>query len=179
MRIMAMEKIKRIIPYAVVLLVSVYFYVLAGRFGCEPKAGNLGPDFWPKLLLGLTMAVCLYEIAKTILFQRGRVLERAADEEKAGTPKRYNGLLIIGTLMTVAYVYFVSILGFILCTFLYLVLFMVVGRYRKVWVIAANSVIGTVLFVVIFMKVVYVSLPLGQGPFQHFSLLLLNMLGIK
>jgi putative tricarboxylic transport membrane protein len=175
---MAIEKIKRLIPCAVILVVSAYFYVLAGRFGFDAKAGNLGPDFWPKLLLGLTMVVCLYEIAKTALFYRGKALEDDAGEEKAGAPKRYPGLLIIGTLMTVAYVYFVNILGFILCTFLYLALFMVVGRYRKLWVIAANSVIGTVLFVVIFMKAVYVSLPLGQGPFQQFSLLALKMLGI-
>lgn len=174
-----MEKIKRIIPYAVVLLVSAYFYVLAGRFEFPAKAGNLGPDFWPKLLLGLTMAACLYEIAKTALFHRGKALEDDAGEEKAEAPKRYPRLLIIGALMTVAYVWFLDILGFILCTFLYFALFMVVGRYRKVWVIAANSAIGTVLFVVIFMKAVYVSLPIGYGPFQQFSLLVLRMLGIK
>jgi putative tricarboxylic transport membrane protein len=176
---MAMEKIKQIIPYAVGLLVSAYFYVLACQFGVVTRAGNLGPDFWPKLLLGLTMAACLYEIAKIALFHRGKALEDDAGEEKAEAPKRYPGLLLIGTVMTVAYVYFLNILGFILCTFLYLALFMVVGRYRKVWVIAANSGIGTLLFVVIFMKVVYVSLPLGEGPFQQFSLLGLKMLGIK
>lgn len=176
---MTKEKIKRIIPYAVVLLTSVYFYILAGRFGFDAKAGNLGPDFWPKLLLGLTMVVCLYEIAKTALFYRGNGLKDGAGEEKAEAPKQYTGLLLLGGLMTVAYVYFVSILGFILCTFLYLTFFMIVGRYRKVWVVAANSVIGTILFVVVFMKVVYVSLPLGQGPFQQFSLLVLKMLGIK
>lgn len=176
---MAMEKIKRIIPYAVVLLISVFFWVLACRFGCETRSGNLGPDFWPKLLLGLTMVVCLYEIAKTALFYQRNALEDDDGEEKAETPKRYPGLLVIGALLTVAYVYFVTIVGFILCTFLFLLLFMIVGRYRKVWVIAANSVIGTVLFVLIFMKAVYVSLPLGQGPFQQFSLLVLKMLGIK
>ena len=176
---MAIEKIKRIIPYAVVLLISIFFWVLACRFGCETRSGNLGPDFWPKLLLGMTMVVCLYEIAKTALFYRGNELGDDAGEKKAEAPKHYPGLLVIGALMTVAYVYFVSILGFILCTFLFLLLFMIVGRYRKVWVIAANSVIGTVLFVLIFMKAVYVSLPLGQGPFQQFSLLVLKMLGIK
>ena len=175
---MAMEKIKRIIPYAVVLLVSVYFYFLAAQFGVVTRRGNLGPDFWPKLILGLTMATCMYEIAKTLLFHRGKAEDDGA-EKKAEAPKRYPGLLIIGTLMTVAYVYFLNILGFILCTLLYLALFMVVGRYRKVWVIAANSVIGTVLFAVIFMKVVYVSLPFGEGPFEQFSLLVFTMLGIK
>jgi putative tricarboxylic transport membrane protein len=175
---MAIEKIKRIIPYAVVLLVSIYFYYLAGQFGVVTRRGNLGPDFWPKLILGLTMAACMYEIAKTVLFHRGKAEDDGA-EKKAESPKRYPGLLIIGTLMTVAYVYFLNTLGFILSTLLYLALFMAVGRYRKVWVIAANSVIGTVLFAVIFMKVVYVSLPLGEGPFEQFSLLVFTMLGIK
>lgn len=174
-----MEKIKRIIPYTIVLLVSVYFYVLAGRFGFVAKAGSLGPDFWPKLFLGLTILVCLYEIVKTTLFHRGTALKEDAGEEKEEVPKRYLGRLMIGTLLTLGYVYFVSILGFILCTFLFLPLFMIVGRYRKVWLIAANSVIGTVLFVVIFMKAVYVSLPLGVGPFQQFSLLIMKILGIQ
>ena len=176
---MAREKVKRIIPYAVIVLVSAYLYFLAGQFGFVAKAGNLGPDFWPKLLLGLTMAVCLYEIVKTALFSPGaapgKKMEGATDEG----PRRYTGLLLIGTVLTIAYVYFVTLLGFILCTFIYLALFMTVGRYRKFWVIAANSLIGTVLFALIFMKVVYVSLPLGEGPFQKFSLLFLTLLGIK
>lgn len=175
---MVMEKIRRLIPYAVVLIVSAYFYVLAGRFEFVARAGNLGPDFWPKLLLGLTMAVCLYEIAKTVFF-RGTAPENGIDKEKEATSKTYPGLLVIGTVLIVAYVYFVSILGFILCTFLYIILFIIVGRYRKPWVIAANGILGTVLAVFVFMKAVYVSLPLGQGPFQQFSLLVLNLLGIK
>jgi hypothetical protein len=176
---MVMEKIKRVIPYAVILLVSAYFYVLAGRFQYPAKAGNLGPDFWPKLLLGLTMAACLYEIAKTAFLHRAKAPGDDAGAEKAEAPRRYPGLLIIGILMTVAYVYFLDILGFIFCTLVYLALFMVVGRYRKIWVIAVNSVIGTLLFVVLFMKVVYVSLPIGVGPFQQFSLLVMKILGIK
>lgn len=176
---MAMEKIRRLIPYALVLLISIFFWVLACRFGCETRSGNLGPDFWPKLLLGLTMVVCLYEIAKTALFYRGKGHDAGEEKAAAEAPKHYPGLLVIGALLTVAYVYFVTILGFILCTFLFLVLFMIAGRYRNVWVIAANSVIGTVLFVMIFMKAVYVSLPLGQGMFQQFSLLVLKMVGIK
>ena len=175
---MAMDKMKRIIPYAVVLAISAYFYVLAGRFVFTVRTGNLGPDFWPKLLLGLTMLVCLYEIAKVALFHRVKVLEDNGGEEQTEAPKRYNGLLIIGALLTVAYVYFVSIAGFILCTFCYLALFMIIGRYRKVWVIAANSIVGTVLLVYIFMKVVYVSLPLGVEPFSAVSLLLLRVMGV-
>jgi putative tricarboxylic transport membrane protein len=179
---MAAEKAKRIIPYLIILLVSLYFYYLAGQFRFSAKPGNLGPDFWPKLLLGLTIAACLYEIIKTAFFLRIVPAKAAAEEQSAKaatTKKAYPELLVIGTVMTVAYVYFVATLGFIICTFLYFALFMIVGRYRKIWAILANSVVGTLVLVVIFMKIVYVSLPLGQEPFSGVTFFVLRMLGIK
>jgi uncharacterized protein with PQ loop repeat len=179
---MVAEKAKRIIPYVIIVLVSLYFYYLAGQFRFSAKAGNLGPDFWPKLLLGLTMAACLYEIVKMALFLKFAPPKEAAEEQsaKAQTKKKtYPGLLVIGIAMTVAYAYFVTTLGFILCTFLYFALFMIVGRYRKIWAILANSVAGTLVLVVIFMKIVYVSLPLGQEPFSGVTFFVLGILGIK
>jgi putative tricarboxylic transport membrane protein len=179
---MAVEKLKKIVPYVIILLVSLYFYYLAGQFRFSAKPGNLGPDFWPKLLLGLTMAACLYEIIKTALFLKMAPPKEAAGEQptKAESKKKtYPGLLVIGIAMTVAYVYFVATLGFIICTFLYFALFMIVGRYRKIWAILANSVVGTLVLVVIFMKIVYVSLPLGQEPFSGVTFFVLRMLGIK
>lgn len=179
---MAAEKAKRIIPYVIILLVSLYFYYLAGQFRFSAKPGNLGPDFWPKLLLGLTVAACLYEIIKTAFFLKMASPTEATEDKSAkaqSKKKTYPGLLVIGIVMTVAYAYFVAILGFIICTFLYFVLFMIVGRYRKIWAILANSVIGTLVLVVIFMKIAYVSLPLGQEPFSGVTFFVLRMLGIK
>ena len=179
---MAAEKAKRIIPYVIILLVSLYFYYLAGQFRFSVKPGNLGPDFWPKLLLAFTTVACLYEIIKTAFFLRIVPTKEAAEDQPAkGVSKKqtYPGLLVIGIAMTVAYAYFVTTLGFILCTFLYFVLFMIVGRYRKIWAILVNSVVGTLVLVVIFMKVVYVSLPLGQEPFSGVTFFVLRMLGIK
>lgn len=179
---MASEKIRKIIPYVIILFVSLYFYYLAGQFRFSAKPGNLGPDFWPKLLLGLTMVACLYEIVKTALFLKATPPEEAAEEQpaKAATTKKtYPELLVIGIAMTVAYVYFISSLGFVLCTFLYFALFMIVGRYRKIPAILINSVIGTLVLVFIFMKIVYVSLPIGQEPFSSMTLFVLKLMGIK
>jgi hypothetical protein len=179
---MAAEKAKRIIPYVIILLVSLYFYYLAGQFRFSAKPGNLGPDFWPKLLLGLTMVACFYEIIKTAFFLKIAPPNKTAEEQSAkaeSKKKTYPELLIIGIAMTVAYAYFVTILGFIICTFLYFALFMIVGRYRKVRAILANSVVGTLVLVLIFMKLVYVSLPLGQEPFSLVSLFVLKLMGIK
>jgi putative tricarboxylic transport membrane protein len=53
------------------------------------------------------------------------------------------------------------------------------GRYRRPGVIASVALIGSFLFVLVFMKIVYVSLPLGVAPFQAVSLAILAMLGIR
>jgi len=70
------------------------------------------------------------------------------------------------------------VLGFFLATAIYLAAFMLVGRYRRYGVIAVTSVVGSLVFVFVFMKIVYVSLPLGIGPFQSVSTALMALLGI-
>jgi len=176
---MSREKIQKMVPYGIIILISVYFYGLAGQFRFSARPGHLGPDFWPKMLLALTMLTCLYEIIKTAFFTKITREEKSPSEKKAATRRSYPELLVIAIVMTFAYVYFISVLGFVLCTFLYFFLFMIVGRYRKIWAVLLNSVIGTLVLVFVFMKIVYVSLPLGQEPFLSISLFILGLLGVK
>lgn len=184
---MALYKVKKIAPYVIISLAALYLYSLANTFEYVARAGNLGPDFWPKAILVLTMVICLYEIVKNVFSspinvdgEEAKAETGAGDNSDAKETKRsYTALLLIGIVMTMAYVFFVEILGFLLCTFLYLVLFMYLGRYRRVLVILANSFIGTLLTAIIFMKVVYVSLPHGKGPFAAIELFVLNLMGIK
>jgi putative tricarboxylic transport membrane protein len=56
---------------------------------------------------------------------------------------------------------------------------MLIGRYRRYGVIAAASIGGSLAFVFVFMRIVYVSLPLGVGAFQKLSLWLLATLGVR
>jgi putative tricarboxylic transport membrane protein len=80
--------------------------------------------------------------------------------------------------ITALYVPGMDYLGFFLATVAYLAAFMAVGRYRRWGVVAATSVLGSLAFVYVFMKVVYVSLPLGVGPFRDVSTALMSVLGI-
>ena len=91
----------------------------------------------------------------------------------------YPRLLLLGMVMTVAYVALIETLGFFLCTFLYLAGFMLIGRYRRIGVVAVTSLIGSLVFMFVFMKIVYVSLPLGQEPFVRVSLMLMRLMGIR
>jgi putative tricarboxylic transport membrane protein len=54
-----------------------------------------------------------------------------------------------------------------------------IGRYRRIGVVLATSAIGALAFMFMFMKVVYVSLPLGVEPFAQVSFALMRIMGIK
>ncbi len=97
----------------------------------------------------------------------------------AAQEKTYPHLLWIGIAMTVAYAVLIDKLGFFLCTLIYLVAFMWIGRYRRIGVILVTSLIGSLAFMFMFMKIVYVSLPLGVDPFSQLSFLLMRLMAIK
>lgn len=184
------NRIRKALPYALLLAGAGYFYYLATGFDFVAPGGRIGPDFWPKAVLGLLIASCAYELVKIVFFDRSPadlsgvlqdIMQAApAEEPQAGDEAGpFPHLLAAGIVLTVAYVFLIDKLGFFLCTFLYLGAFMYVGRYRRLGVIIATGFLGSLAFVFIFMKVVYVSLPLGEAPFASVSLLLLHLLGIK
>ena len=67
---------------------------------------------------------------------------------------------------------------FFIGTALFLVLFSWVGGFRRAWPVALISVLGAFVLLVIFMRVAYISLPLGVGPFQQLSVTLLRLIGV-
>src|SRR5205085_9104624 len=97
----------------------------------------------------------------------------------AAEEKTYPHLLWIGIAITVAYAVLIEKLGFFLSTLLYLAAFMWIGRYRRLGVVAVTSLVGSLAFMFMFMKIVYVSLPLGMDPFSQVSFLLMRLMGIK
>ena len=184
-------RMSKILPYVIVLAIVSYLYFLAARMDFVAPGGRIGPDFWPKVILAMAMAACAYEIVKNLFFGKAdRDLEgvlasvlkdapmelpiAAAEEEKT-----YPHLLWIGIAMTVAYAILIDKLGFFLCTFIYLAAFMWIGRYRRIGVILFTSLIGSLAFMFMFMKIVYVSLPLGVDPFSQVSFLLMRLMGIR
>lgn len=181
-----LNRLLRAAPYIVVQLAAMYLYQVAGRIEFPAAPGRIGPDFWPKSILVLLGLVCVYEIIKNLLvgetFTAAGLLEKLMKDSGAteGEEKlrSYPLLLIGGVVLTIIYVVSIEKLGFFLATIAYLALFMTIGRYRRWGVIAAASVFGALALMFIFMKVVYVSLPLGVEPFSAVSLWLLRVMGV-
>lgn len=183
---------KKIFPYLIVLAAAAALYAAALQISFQRAPGRIGPDAWPKAILILTMIVCVYEIVRTVIFDKERkeaeglldIIEEESAEDHTkdideDPPPTYKHLLIGGIGLTVGYVWLFNVLGFFLDTLLYLVLFMVIGRYRKPGVVLASGLIGSLAFMFVFMKIVYVSLPIGQAPFSVVSLALMRLMGIR
>jgi hypothetical protein len=172
-------KLRAALPYVAVLLGAAFLYQRTGSFAALGREGNLGPAFWPRAVLVLLMVVCALEMLRVAFFFRAgppppSLHSPVTDEDEP----RFVQLLLGGIAITVLYVPGMDYLGFFLATILYLAAFMWIGRYRRPGVIAAASVLGTIAFVYVFMKIVYVSLPLGAGPFRQFSTWVLGALGV-
>ena len=89
-----------------------------------------------------------------------------------------NRKLAAGLVLIAGFVIGVIYLGFFVATALFLALFSWVGGYRRALPVALASVLGAFILLVIFMRVAYVSLPLGVGPFHSLSVLILQLIGV-
>ena len=172
--------IRAALPYFVGLAVAGALFFYAGRIEYTPRPELLGPDFWPKLAIGLMAAACLFEILRIFAGMKADAhgiadaLQKDDGHEQART---YPGLLIGGIVLVTLYGAVVNFLGFFLSTFLFLSAFMYLGRYRwhvRVWTISA---VITLLAALIFTRLAYVSLPRGQPPFDAVADLIRIMLG--
>jgi hypothetical protein len=130
--------------------------------------GSLGPGFWPRLaLLGLALA-CL---AKVVEEWRRRSMAEAVSRP----PFSRVGLVsAIGAL--VLYVLLAPVAGFALVTAAFIVGFMALAGARSLAGLLASGVIGTVTLLYVFVKLVYLPLPKGDGPFEALTLALYRAL---
>ena len=185
------RKAARIAPYCIVLGIAGILYYNASRIDFFAPAGRIGPDFWPKMVLILMIATCVYEIVRISFFARDeqvsgilQTLSASPPTDESNPPpadgdQSYPLLVTFGIVATVLYAAVVPITGFALTTFAYLVAFMTLGRYRRMGLAIAVSLAGTLLMLFFFMKVAYVSLPIGRPPFSAVSLFLMQVMGVR
>jgi putative tricarboxylic transport membrane protein len=177
-------------PYAVVLAIAVALYYVATHFQYTPRHGRLGPDAWPRAVLVLMMGVCAFRMLTILRRPRdegpgGGVLPdviadaASASDAPVVADERHPVLLAIGIALTVAYVYLMPILGFATATVLYLATMIRTGRYARWRVILPTALLGSLVFMFAFMKIVYLSLPIGRAPFDAVSLALMRLMGIR
>ena len=158
-----MKNGKLIIP-VVIFGSCVFFYFQAETFRQLKAVEQVGPDFWPQILLlgGIILSVFIFFSE----WKERKSMSPALGEKPEGRSRAvWAGLLILGYILLLEYG------GFVLLTPIFVALFMILLGARKKVYIAVGSIlfVGVVTFV--FGNLLFVALPRGQGIFRAFSLL--------
>ncbi len=186
-----LQALAKSLPFAVLLGAAAYLFTRTLQFDFPHAPGRLGPDIWPQLILVLLMLACAAGIGRTwVLEGRARPEPKPEgdgprtgypdDVTSAGSeaPSRY-WLVAGGLALFVAYPVALAYLGFLVATFLLMALFMLIGQWRNVLGVVTVSAAGTLVLFYIFRGVVYVSLPLGSGPFHDVTVWIASLLSMR
>ena len=183
-----MPRLRALLPYLLVLAAAAVLSYSALHFAYTPRGDRPGPDVWPRAILALLVIACVVRIAGVLrrpsatepVMLQDVITDALPGEPAADTPApRFPLLLLLGIALTVAYVALLGTLGFFIDTALYIAALTRTGRYRRWPVIGAVAFGGALAFMFVFMKVVYLSLPIGRPPFAAVSLALMQLMGIR
>jgi putative tricarboxylic transport membrane protein len=197
-----MRKLQRAAPY--VLLFGFSLFCLWSLSGITAGAadGQLGPAFWPRLILSAMALLCVYEALKRLAgakdqfsgfierqelaAERGEevgsvstLMAKTAEQEAEAANPLQMGKLWGGIALIALYAVGIEAIGFFVSSALFLSLFAAIGGFRHAVWNPVISLVGSFGFFFIFMKIAYISLPLGQGPFKALSLMLMHWIGVR
>jgi hypothetical protein len=182
-------RLGRLIPYLVILLACGGLYWLASRIGYTPRPGLIGPGFWPMAAISLIAVAALAQIVVLVLGPgSGEAVQalgedfeiEAAAETQTPDEGRRNPLLLVGGMaLLVAYAVFMPVLGFLLATYMLLILFMYLGGMRSHLTVWGTSALGMLIVAVIFWKVAYISVPRGVPPFDQVTQFVMTLLLVR
>jgi putative tricarboxylic transport membrane protein len=136
---------------------------------------QLGPGFWPRLVLSGLVVACL---ARLVTTARPVSVAGAGDRDGAGPPPidwpRLSGAIAL----IILYVLAAPVIGFAVATAAFSAAFMWVCGARSAGAIAVTALVGTVALLYLFVKAVYLPLPKGDGVFEAVTLALYRALHI-
>jgi putative tricarboxylic transport membrane protein len=166
-----MPALARVVAPLVGVIVAIALFIATRGLDDVARGEQLGPGFWPRLvLIGLGLA-CAAKVVENV--RRTVPVDRA--DRLAGVRR---GTLALAIATIVLYVALAPWLGFALVTVGFVAAFMVLAGARSLATVGAAAVVGTVGLLYVFVKLVYLPLPKGDGVFETVTLALYRGLGI-
>jgi len=183
------QRCRAALPYLVVFAAGSFLYYSAANFEFEEASGRIGPGAWPKLVLLLMLAAALWGMVSSALQGRksggktgSKTAHEAAEQDETEAllrpPEIYPSLVWLAVAATVGYLAILPFAGFFLSTIVYSFALVYLGHYRRLPRVALLSVVIAFAFMFLFMRVVYVALPVGVAPFDSLSYALMAAMGV-
>jgi putative tricarboxylic transport membrane protein len=189
------ERLARAIPFLIVLAVGVWLWHVADGF-VSARPGYAGPELWPKAVLILLLLAALVGAVQSfarapeeglgaLIEQASRAVGREGELEadlqlEFGDPATRQPLWAwAGIALMLGYVAVVPWIGFTIATFFLMFGIILAGGYPRPGVAAAIAAGGAFAFFFLFQRIVYVSLPMGAGPFKDLTIALMAAIGVR
>ena len=151
------------------LLGSIFLFVASTKFIVLGPRTQVGPAFWPQILLGGIIILALIWLGKFILTKykssTGNIF--ANSPEKIET-RGFIRLSLVITL-SLAYVFVMEWGGFLLSTLIFQVLILLALDIRKLTTLIVTPALLTGVLFGIFIKILHIPLPRGAGVFHSLS----------
>ena len=68
-------RLRQLVPYVLAGGTGIFLFYTATQIEFQRRADVLGPDYWPKLILGMLITVCLYEIVRIALAKNPELID--------------------------------------------------------------------------------------------------------
>lgn len=175
------KKYRDVLPYLIVLGVAVWLYYVADHIAYTVIPDQMGPERWPKMITAILAFVSAFEIMRRLITsapENVAIGDQKLDDELLH-PKQTHIAMVLGTiLVTIGYLLTLERCGFAFSTVIYSSCLMWFGGFRRPLVVPACAVALTIFLSFVFMKLIFVALPLGQGPFEKISLAVMRLVGV-
>lgn len=184
---MAPSRLRQLLPHGLMLAFALFLLWAAMRIDVD-TGGRISPSVWPTAIIVFMALLCAWEIGKRLMSADARdsqglasdLQQAPAGQDMGAAPvAEHPRKLYAGIGLVAAYVVLVPWLGFFIATALFLAIFPWLGGMRRGPLVATLGVAGSLGLVFVFMRVAYISLPLGEGPFRAVSLGLLKLIGVS
>jgi len=162
-----LEHKNEIIVNGVILATACFLFYVATSFPMFKHADKLGPAFWPKVILLVTIILSGLLAVKNVLswMQNRDIGNQQIIEKEPENLKR----LLLAIVVSLVYGFSVPYTGFLLSILLFQFVFLFILKVKKVWVLVLYPLSLTTVIYLIFIKILYIPLPRGQGIFLTFS----------
>lgn len=177
----AATRVERVLPYAMVFGVAAFLLYRAENFEFTASADQIGPDSWPKLILYMIMATSAFEgVRRLLIAGRNGSAPALASIVESPFEREPADMRVVLTCVAASLIYLTlfEIVGFFCDTLVFVLALSWIGGFRRFWTALAISTVTTLLFMLVFLRVIFVALPIGIGPFEWLSTNLMRLLGV-
>jgi putative tricarboxylic transport membrane protein len=154
------------------LLGSIFLFNATTKFPALGARTQVGPAFWPQILLGWIILLACIWLLKFFVSKYKRAPGTPGITPADAMGKQGLTRLVLVIALCLAYVFIIDISGFLISTFIFQILILLVLGTRKMTTIIVTPSLLTAALFGIFIKILHTPLPRGTGVFYTFSRML-------